>query len=127
MPAENTSMISRNLSKWGHNYCFSRMTRESSTKVELYPRLGLKSHTVHKMELSSETDSTKAKTSRCCADGCKKKLALTDFACRCQNRYCSAHRDFLKHGCTYDYKAGQKENLLRFMSTSVVGKKMEVI
>jgi hypothetical protein len=97
----------------------------SFNKVDLYSHLGLKSHTHNKMDSSSENSSSKEKP-RCCAEGCKKKLALTDFACRCQNRFCSAHRDSLKHACTYDYRAGQKENLLRFMSTSVTGKKIEM-
>lgn len=42
---------------------------------------------------------------RCCANDCKKKLALTDFPCRCEKRHCSLHRMPEDHLCTYNYRA----------------------
>jgi hypothetical protein len=41
--------------------------------------------------------------------------------------FCSLHRDPLVHKCTFDFHAEAKNNLLRTMSTAVVGKKVEVI
>jgi hypothetical protein len=42
---------------------------------------------------------------RCGANDCKKKLALTDFPCRCEKRFCSLHRMPEDHLCTYNYRA----------------------
>jgi predicted nucleic acid binding AN1-type Zn finger protein len=36
---------------------------------------------------------------------CRKKLTLTDLACRCKTRFCSAHRAPEEHACTHDFKA----------------------
>ena len=64
---------------------------------------------------------------RCSLDSCNKKLGLCGFACKCQMEFCSLHRDPLVHKCTFDFHAEAKNNLLRTMSTAVVGKKVEVI
>jgi hypothetical protein len=64
---------------------------------------------------------------KCSADGCKKKLSLLDFACKCEKYHCSAHRYAEQHGCKYDYKKEQKDILLKHMSTSVCAKKVDVI
>jgi hypothetical protein len=31
------------------------------------------------------------------------------------------------HACSFDYRAEHKENLLKYMSTAIVGKKVEAI
>jgi predicted nucleic acid binding AN1-type Zn finger protein len=69
----------------------------------------------------------KQSAKRCAMSGCNKKLSLCDFACKCANIYCSAHRNPLTHACTFDFRAEGKERLLKVMSAAVVGKKMEVI
>ena len=51
------------------------------------------------------------KPKRCQLDGCNKKLGLTDFACKCKQFYCIAHRFSDNHSCTFDYKATEKEVL----------------
>lgn len=55
------------------------------------------------------------------------KLSISAFACRCDKKFCSAHRPSEMHSCTYDYKAEQSKNLLKHMSTSVVAKKIDII
>jgi predicted nucleic acid binding AN1-type Zn finger protein len=47
---------------------------------------------------------------KCCsAEGCKKRLTLTDTVCRCGVRFCGLHRLPETHACSFDYKAiGQK-------------------
>jgi hypothetical protein len=67
------------------------------------------------------------KPKRCCAEECKKKLGLTDFACKCGKWHCSLHRASEAHACTYDYKSDNKTFLLKTMSTPIVSKKIEVI
>ena len=47
---------------------------------------------------------TSVKPKICQHDACKKKLMLSDFACKCENYYCSMHRHAESHGCTFDFK-----------------------
>lgn len=64
---------------------------------------------------------------RCCMEGCKKKLALSDFPCKCGKKHCAAHRAPEVHACSYDFKQSQREILLKTMSTAVVAKKVDVL
>lgn len=64
---------------------------------------------------------------RCCFDGCKKKLSLTDFACKCGKIHCAAHRPSEVHSCTYDYKKSHEANLLKTMSTAIVAPRVDKI
>ena len=50
---------------------------------------------------------------RCQHGECTKKLALTDFACKCKQFYCSAHRFSDAHSCTFDYKGTGRELLTK--------------
>ena len=69
----------------------------------------------------------KEKPSRCDFTTCKKKLLLSDFACRCGNFYCLNHRLSEQHVCTYDYAGRHKNELLKTMSSAVVALKLERI
>lgn len=40
----------------------------------------------------------------CGCEGCKKKLALTDFSCKCGIRFCANHRLPESHKCSYDFR-----------------------
>jgi predicted nucleic acid binding AN1-type Zn finger protein len=64
---------------------------------------------------------------RCSKEGCGKKLALTSVQCRCEKKFCIAHRYPEEHACTYDFREDGKKELLKVMSTAVVAKKVEVI
>jgi hypothetical protein len=61
---------------------------------------------------------------KCQHDGCKVKLMLADFACRCNSFYCSQHRFAEAHKCTFDYRAVGKDLLTKQMPT-IVGEKFE--
>ena len=74
----------------------------------------------------TQTD-VKKKTPRCAHEGCRRKLGLVPFTCRCTKDFCVEHRGSDAHGCTYDYKADHKKELLKFMSTAVVGQKVLMI
>ena len=63
----------------------------------------------------------------CAFDGCKKKLMLTVFACRCEKKYCDLHRHSDNHSCPFDYKANGQAVLLKTMSEAVVCRKVERI
>jgi hypothetical protein len=64
---------------------------------------------------------------RCSAVGCRCKLKLSDFACRCGQKFCPTHRPSWVHSCTHDYKADQKDFLLKHMSTVITAKKVDII
>jgi predicted nucleic acid binding AN1-type Zn finger protein len=74
----------------------------------------------------SEQDSQKI-PKRCMMENCKCKLKLTDYPCRCGKYFCGEHRLSEYHKCTFDYKALNKEFLLKTMSTPVIAEKVAVI
>jgi predicted nucleic acid binding AN1-type Zn finger protein len=61
---------------------------------------------------------------RCQHDGCKVKLMLADFACRCSGFYCSSHRFSEAHKCSFDYKSQGLNTLAKEMQ-AVIGKKVD--
>lgn len=63
---------------------------------------------------------------RCSHSDCKKKLLLSDPTCKCNARYCMAHRHPEDHTCSYDYKAAGKA-LLTAANPKVDGSKFEKI
>jgi len=64
------------------------------------------------------------KPRRCQNSGCKVKLMLSDFACKCKGYYCSQHRFSEAHNCSFDYRAASKDILTKQMPT-VAGYKLE--
>lgn len=66
------------------------------------------------------------KPKRCQYEGCKVKLMLADFACRCKSFYCSQHRFAELHKCTFDYKTIGKEVLAKQM-VEVKGNKLDKV
>ncbi|KAI4333154.1 hypothetical protein L6164_017995 [Bauhinia variegata] len=49
--------------------------------------------------------------SRC--SGCRRKVGLTGFRCRCGDLFCAEHRYSDRHDCSYDYKAAGREAIAR--------------
>ena len=64
---------------------------------------------------------------KCSFTGCQTKLTLVSIRCKCEKKYCNAHRPPENHMCSYDYKSAGKEELLKLMSTAIVAKKIEVV
>ena len=54
----------------------------------------------------------KKKTSnmRCAYDGCKKKIKITAFKCRCGKLFCPLHRIPETHDCSFNFK--EQNNLI---------------
>ncbi len=75
----------------------------------------------------TDTKSQKEKPKRCECDGCRTKLTLTSFACKCENYYCDKHRPSEEHKCTYDYKKEHTRILNTYMSSPVISAKVELI
>ncbi|CAL0328729.1 unnamed protein product [Lupinus luteus] len=66
-----------------------------------------------KTDQRSETASFEAKrvVNRC--SGCRKRVGLTGFRCRCGELFCSEHRYSDRHDCSYDYKTAGREAIAR--------------
>ena len=45
--------------------------------------------------------------------GCRKKVGLTGFRCRCGDLFCAEHRYSDRHECSYDYKTAGREAIAR--------------
>jgi len=61
-----------------------------------------------------EDNSNKVKRreiNRC--SGCRRKVGLMGFRCRCGEMFCSDHRYSDRHDCNYDYKAAGREAIAR--------------
>lgn len=61
-------------------------------------------------EQPKEKTTTKV-VNRC--SGCRKRVGLTGFRCRCGDLFCAEHRYSDRHDCTYDYKTAGKEAIAK--------------
>lgn len=64
---------------------------------------------------------------RCAFVPCKAVLTLTSPACKCEKKFCGAHRHAETHSCTFDYRASGKEHLMKTMSKPIVGEKLAIL
>ena len=85
-----------------------------------------KKENIEKKDNAVEKKGEPSRPKRCQYDGCKVKLMLADFACRCKNFYCTQHRASEVHKCSFDYKASGKDTLTKQMP-AVVADKLERI
>ncbi|CAN0877873.1 Zinc finger A20 and AN1 domain-containing stress-associated protein 5 [Linum grandiflorum] len=58
-----------------------------------------------------EKSLARKEVNRCC--GCRRKVGLTGFRCRCGELFCSEHRYSDRHDCSYDYKTAGREAIAR--------------
>jgi hypothetical protein len=50
----------------------------------------------------------KTKKSRCALDGCRKKLELIAWACKCDKKFCQNHRPAQSHSCSYNWRTSHQ-------------------
>ena len=62
----------------------------------------------------------KKKSNRCHV--CNKRVGLTGIVCRCGGMYCGLHRYVDTHGCTFDYKAAERERISKLNPVVLAGK-----
>jgi hypothetical protein len=65
--------------------------------------------------------------SRCSKDGCKRKLPLTAFACRCNLVFCDTHRYPDEHSCSYKFYEINKLSMEKNLSTITFTKKESLL
>ena len=62
---------------------------------------------------------------KCAHNECNKKVPLgLNFPCKCEKVFCSKHRNFNDHSCTFDYQQHGKE-LLEKNNPVVVASKVD--
>ena len=86
---------------------------------ELTPQMGPMTAATNTSETISLEPASKS-SNRC--GSCRKKLTLTDLACRCKARFCSAHRAPEEHACTHDFKADGIAHLKKQLERVVADK-----
>ncbi|XP_018816552.1 zinc finger A20 and AN1 domain-containing stress-associated protein 5 [Juglans regia] len=59
----------------------------------------------------SSLDRPRSEVNRC--SGCRRKVGLTGFRCRCGELFCAEHRYTDRHVCSYDYKSAGREAIAR--------------
>jgi len=64
-------------------------------------------------DVQPQTTSSEAKRAVNRCSGCRKRVGLTGFRCRCGDLFCSEHRYSDRHDCSYDYKAAGRESIAR--------------
>jgi hypothetical protein len=69
-----------------------------------------------------DIDETPVDKKRCSKYGCRKKLGLTAFSCKCELSFCAIHRPAEEHNCTYNYKDAAKSQLETVMRSAVKDK-----
>ncbi|CAN8269413.1 unnamed protein product [Cochlearia groenlandica] len=88
---------------------------DSGSKLKRSARsLNLRSSPAKIVVRSREIDPVKRDqqiVNRC--SGCRKKVGLTGFRCRCGELFCSEHRYSDRHDCSYDYKSAGREAIAR--------------
>ncbi|KDP43451.1 hypothetical protein JCGZ_16738 [Jatropha curcas] len=72
--------------------------------------------TNQKVQTSTDREKSDAavarrEVNRC--SGCRRKVGLTGFRCRCGELFCWEHRYSDRHDCSYDYKAAGREAITR--------------
>ncbi|XP_024983083.1 zinc finger A20 and AN1 domain-containing stress-associated protein 5-like [Cynara cardunculus var. scolymus] len=84
--------------------------RPNSNSSPGNPYLDLKPPSVA-VDSSYDAKTKRRDVNRC--SGCRRKVGLTGFRCRCGEMFCSEHRYSDRHDCSYDYKAAGREAISR--------------
>lgn len=71
----------------------------------------LSKDTIFVSTITLSDNSVSSNNKYCSANGCRKKLTMTDFTCRCGIRFCMNHRFPETHTCTFDFKTIGKTQL----------------
>ena len=73
-------------------------------------------------DVEKSTKPVLKKKKRCFYNGCKKKITLVDFPCKCEHIFCSLHRLPENHECTFDHRQSALNNLSKKLVKVVADK-----
>lgn len=60
---------------------------------------------------------------RCSKEGCKKKLPIVSYPCKCNHNFCDLHKYPEEHTCSFDYFQENQKKMQNNLSTIVYTKK----
>ncbi|XP_043691993.1 zinc finger A20 and AN1 domain-containing stress-associated protein 5-like [Telopea speciosissima] len=86
-------------------------TRREPTMLETTMAVAAAAAAAVYAEGTASTNNQRRELNRC--SGCRRKVGLTGFRCRCGDLFCSDHRYSDRHVCSYDYKAAGREAIAR--------------
>ncbi|KAK4397067.1 Zinc finger A20 and AN1 domain-containing stress-associated protein 5 [Sesamum angolense] len=99
------------------NHVFVEKSFRSSSSTRSSPERSLNLSETSgdlKKEASETADvapPAKREVNRC--SGCRRKVGLSGFRCRCGELFCADHRYSDRHDCSYDYKTAGREAIAR--------------
>lgn len=85
---------------------------------------GMTGSNIPSIDCSGSRSNTQ-KLNRCVI--CTKKTGLTGFKCRCGDNFCGIHRYPDEHGCKFDYKTMEREQLGKKLLIGPLSVKLEQI
>ncbi|OAY40054.1 zinc finger A20 and AN1 domain-containing stress-associated protein 5 [Manihot esculenta] len=93
-------------------------SKSPRSSISRSPVRDLLPETSQKVETSIDREKidvalAKREVNRCSCSGCRRKVGLTGFRCRCGDMFCWEHRYSDRHDCNYDYKAAGREAIAR--------------
>ncbi|KAL6565715.1 switch-activating protein Sap1 [Orobanche hederae] len=99
-----------------NHVCGERSCRSSFSAILSPERSSNLPQTSQDLKKEPADDSTivppvKREINRCF--GCRRKVGLTGFRCRCGELFCAGHRYSDRHDCSYDYKTAGRESIAR--------------
>ena len=116
--------------KYYCSVCFKLEEIRSQRNSECSKSIGNSSSSPPDVDFQNEMktttiDSVKHPSPMRCFE-CKKKIGISGFKCRCEHTFCSTHRQFNKHNCTFDHKSRGREALKK-ANPAVIAQKIEKV
>lgn len=97
------------------NHVFVEKSFRSSSSIRLSPERRLipteTSRDLKNHDSPAAPPPLRREVNRC--SGCRRKVGLTGFRCRCGELFCADHRYSDRHDCNYDYKTTGREAIAR--------------
>ena len=64
----------------------------------------ISSNTINTTNTTNTIKTISKDPSLCQYADCRKRIKITEFACKCEKLYCKMHKSPENHECTYDYR-----------------------
>ncbi|KAJ9174468.1 hypothetical protein P3X46_013106 [Hevea brasiliensis] len=100
----------------GVSSCSEILTKSPRSSKSRSPVRDPLLETNRKVDTSSDREKSDVAVANCGVNrcsGCRRKVGLTGFRCRCGELFCWEHRYSDRHDCSYDYKAAGREAIAR--------------
>ncbi len=93
-------------------FTFNDKLPPMTKKIEVTDKVTEKKEPMVEKATKEKKRKKKKNPKRCQMEGCRKKLPITAYDCRCEKRFCNLHSSSESHNCTFDYKTFHRNNLV---------------